>query len=54
MEIEALINKMKDINSALLDFLEATDDHDAAFTTLIEVLEKHEILENKDDVLLLF
>ena len=45
---------MKDINSALIDFIEATEDHDAEFQTLIEVLEKHEILENKDEVRLLF
>ena len=54
MEIEALIKKMKDIYSPLIDFIEATDDQDAEFQALIEVLEKHEILENKDEVRLLF
>ena len=54
MEIENLIKKMKDINSALIDFIEATDEQDAEFKTLIEILDKQEILENKDDVQLLF
>ena len=31
MEIEAFIKKMKDINSSLIDFIEATDDHDIEF-----------------------
>ena len=33
MEIEILIKKMKDIYSALIDFIEATDDSDAAYIT---------------------
>ena len=40
MEIEALIKKMKNIYSPLIDFIEAIDDHDAGFKTLIEVFEK--------------
>ena len=54
MEIEGLVKKMKDIYTALIDFIEATDDSDAEYITLIEVLEKQEILENKDEVRLLF
>ena len=45
---------MKDIYSPLIDFIEAIDDHDFKLKTFIEVLEKHEILENKVDVQLLF
>ena len=54
MVIDALVTKMKDIYSPLIEFIEATDDHDAKFKTLIEVLKKNEILENKDEIQLLF
>ena len=54
MEIEIFIKKLKDINSALIDFIEAADDHDAEFKTLIDILEKQKILENKDEIQLLF
>ena len=54
MEIETLIKKMKDIYSALIDFIEADDGHEAEFKTLIDVLKKQEILENKDEVQLMF
>ena len=49
-----LITKMKDIYSALIDFIEATDDHDSQFKTLIETIEDQEILENKEEIQLLF
>ena len=54
MEIESLIKKMKDINSALIDFIEATDDHEVEFKTLIDFFEKQQILENKDEIQLSF
>ena len=54
METEALIKKMKDIYSALLDFIEATDDHRTEFQILIDFLEDYKILESKDEVQLLF
>ena len=54
MEIESLIKKMKAINSALITFIEATDEIDAEFKALIEVLEKQKILENKEEIQLLF
>ena len=54
MEIEALIKKMKDIYLPFIDFIEASDDNDAEFKTLIDILEKQEILESKDEVRLLF
>ena len=49
-----ILLKMKDINSALINLIEATDDYDAEFKALIEVFEKQEILINKDEVQLLF
>ena len=54
MEIEAFIKKMKDIYSPLIDFIDATDDQDAEFKALIDVLEMQEILENQNEIQLLF
>ena len=51
MEIEAFIKKMKDINSALLDFFDSSNE--SGFETLIEILEKNK-LENKEEFRLLF
>ena len=45
---------MKDINSALIDFLDATGDSDSEFKILIEILDKHKIIENHDEVRLSF
>ena len=41
MEIEAIIKKIKDIYSPLIDFIEATDNQDDEFEVLIEVLAKN-------------
>ena len=45
---------MKDIYSPLIDFIEATDVQDAEIQALIEVLEKQNKLENKNEIQLLF
>ena len=45
---------MKDVYSPLIDFIVATDDCDAEFKTLIEISEKQKILEDQNDIQLLF
>lgn len=48
MEIEALIKKMKDINPAPIDFIEADEDCDAKFKmlTLISLID-FKLMKNK-------
>ena len=43
MEIDMQIKKLKVIYETLLDFIDATDDSDIKFITLIKVFEKYEI-----------
>lgn len=40
MEFEALIKKMKEINSALLNFIEADDDSEDKFKKLNKIFRK--------------
>ena len=47
MEIEAYINKKKEIYLSLLCFIEATDNVDIHFQSLIEVLNKQNVLQEK-------
>ena len=54
MDINALIKKMKDNYSPLMNFIEATDDVDAEFKELIEILDRKEILQKQEEVRLLF
>lgn len=54
MEIEAFINSMKDIYSALLSYIDANDGSDREFQSLIEILKKTEIHQNKEKVRLIF
>ena len=54
MEIEPLVKKMKDIYSSLIDFIDATDDSNAEFQSLIEILEKQKISKNQEEIKLLF
>lgn len=53
MEIELFINKMKDIYSFLIDFIDATDDSYREFISLIEIFEKHKISKNQEEIILL-
>ena len=48
MEIETLVKKMKDINSALIDFIEADEDCETT------VNENHKIFQNIEEIRLLF
>ena len=54
MEIEPFIKKMKDIYSCFMAFIDTTDVCDVEFQELYEILEKKEILQNQDEVRLLF
>ena len=57
MEIEALIKKMKDINSALIDFIEPDDDYDdydAKFKALNQIIEEQQILQSEEEIQLIF
>ena len=40
MDIESLINRMKDIYPILIDYINSTDDFDDKFQDLIAILEK--------------
>ena len=54
MEIESLINKMKDINPALIDFIDSDVDCEAKFKTLIKIIEKQAIFQNQEEIRTLF
>ena len=54
MEIEALIIKMKEIHTQLLDSIDATDDSDDEYLRLIKIFDEKEILQNQREVRLLF
>ena len=54
MEIEAFIKKMKDINTALLDFIEADDDSETEFSNFITIMDEYDILQNKEETQILF
>lgn len=54
MEVEVFIKKMKDIYSVLMDFIESDDDSGDEFDTIINFFEKQIILENKEEVRLIF
>lgn len=50
MEIEAYLTEIKEIHTTLLNFIESTDDFDAQFKALIEILEKRDIVHKKEEV----
>ena len=54
MDIEAFITMMKDIHSALLSFIESTEDPDLEYKSLEEVMNNHNILQNKEGIRLIF
>ena len=54
IEIEAIIQKMKYCYSALLNFIDASDDTENEYEKLINSFEKQKILENKGEIILLF
>lgn len=54
MDIEAFILMMKDISSAILSFIESTDDSDEEFKSFKEIIDKQNILQNKDGVHTIF
>ena len=54
MEIDAYIKEMKNIHSLFIDFIDATDDSDSEFQTLIDFLDEQKIFQKQEDVRLLF
>ena len=54
MEIEEVINSMKNISTAHLSFIDANYDSDKKFQTLIEILKNPDIHQNKVKVQLIF
>lgn len=54
IEIEAIIQKMKYCYSALLNFIDASDDTENEYEKLINIFENQKILENKGEIILLF
>ncbi|KAK8896930.1 hypothetical protein M9Y10_014856 [Tritrichomonas musculus] len=54
MEIEEFVEKKKELYSTLLDFIETSDDFENELSTLIQVFEKQEILQDRVETLNLF